>query len=40
MVQVVEELKKSPLIPAGTPIHGMIIDIDTGALKVLVDGYK
>ncbi|NPV92156.1 MAG: carbonic anhydrase [Firmicutes bacterium] len=40
VVKVVEELKQSPLIPAGTPIHGLIVDIDTGALKVLVDGYK
>lgn len=40
VVEVVRELKKSPLIPAGTPIHGLIIDIDTGALKVLVNGYE
>ncbi|MDH7479759.1 MAG: carbonic anhydrase [Syntrophomonadaceae bacterium] len=40
VIRVVGELKKSPLIPAGLPIHGLIIDIDTGEMRVLVDGYQ
>lgn len=35
---VVEKIKSHPLIPE-VPVHGAIIDIVTGELKVLVDGY-
>lgn len=35
---VVEKIKNHPLIP-NVPVHGLIIDIVTGELKVLVDGY-
>ena len=35
---VVEKIKTHPLIPE-VPVHGAIIDIVTGELKVLVDGY-
>ena len=35
---VVEKIKNHPLIP-DVPVHGLIIDIVTGELKVLVDGY-
>ena len=35
---VVEKIKNHPLIPE-VPVHGLIIDIVTGELKVLVDGY-
>lgn len=38
--QVVGKLKESPLLPADIPIHGLLIDIDTGAITVLVNGYK
>jgi carbonic anhydrase len=34
----VEKIKNHPLIP-DVPVHGLIIDIVTGELKVLVDGY-
>jgi len=37
VIQVVEEIKSSPLIPDDVPIHGLIIDIESGELKVLVD---
>ncbi|WP_048187783.1 beta-class carbonic anhydrase [Methanobacterium paludis] len=36
--QTVEQIKNSPFIPEDAPIHGLIIDIESGALKVLVDG--
>ena len=35
---VVEKIKNHPLIP-DVPVHGLIIDIVSGELKVLVDGY-
>ena len=35
---VVEKIKNHPLIP-DVPVHGLIIDIVTGELNVLVDGY-
>ncbi|WP_313999295.1 carbonic anhydrase [uncultured Paenibacillus sp.] len=28
-----------PLLPPGTPVHGMIVDPETGALELVVDGY-
>ena len=38
VIDVVEKIKNHPLIP-DVPVHGLIIDIVTGELKVLVDGY-
>ena len=35
---ICEKIKNHPLIP-DVPVHGLIIDIVTGELKVLVDGY-
>ena len=35
---VVKKIKNHPLIP-DVPVHGLIIDIVTGELKVLIDGY-
>ena len=35
---VCEKIKNHPLIP-DVPVHGLIIDIVTGELNVLVDGY-
>jgi carbonic anhydrase len=37
VINVVEKIKNSPFIPDHIPIHGLIIDIENGALKVLVD---
>jgi len=33
-------IKNHPLLPADVPVHGMIIDPNTGALDLVVDGYK
>jgi len=35
----VDIVRKHPLLPPGTPVHGMIIDPSTGALDWVVDGY-
>ncbi|SFI31724.1 carbonic anhydrase [Paenibacillus sp. UNC496MF] len=32
-------IKNHPLLPPGTPVHGMIIDPTTGKLDLVVDGY-
>jgi len=36
--EVVEKIKESPFIPDDVPIHGLIIDLYDGKLKVLVEG--
>ncbi|MBB6638315.1 beta-class carbonic anhydrase [Cohnella thailandensis] len=36
----VDIVRKHPLLPPGTPVHGMIIDPKTGALEWVVDGYE
>jgi carbonic anhydrase len=36
----VEKIKKSPLIPDDVPIHGLIIDPNDGSLKILINGYS
>lgn len=33
-------IKKHPLLPSDVPVHGMIIDPNTGALEMVVDGYE
>jgi len=38
VIDVCEKIKNHPLIP-DVPIHGLIIDIVTGKLKILVNGY-
>ena len=38
VVEVVEKIKESPFIPEDVPIHGLIIDLYDGKLKVLVEG--
>ncbi|CAM3864665.1 carbonic anhydrase [Cohnella lubricantis] len=35
----VDIVRKHPLLPPGTPVHGMIIDPSTGELEWVVDGY-
>lgn len=32
-------LRNHPLLPPGIPVHGMIVDPETGALELIVDGY-
>jgi carbonic anhydrase len=38
VLNVVEKIKNHPLIPE-VPVHGLIIDIVTGELKVLKEDY-
>ncbi|MHC4924347.1 MAG: hypothetical protein ACYTG4_09770, partial [Planctomycetota bacterium] len=35
----VDALRRSPLLPAGVPVHGLVYDIETGRLEVVIDGY-
>jgi len=32
-------VRHHPLLPADVPVHGLLMDPETGALEVLVDGY-
>jgi len=36
----VEIVRNHPLLPPNTPVHGLIIHPDTGALEVVTDGYE
>lgn len=36
---VVQRIRESPLIPNDVPVHGLIMEPQRGALKLLVDGY-
>lgn len=36
----VEIIRNHPLLPAHTPVHGLIIDPTTGRLDMLVNGYE
>ncbi len=38
VIETVEKIKNHPLITDKVPIHGLIIDIVSGKLDVLVDG--
>lgn len=38
VVEVVEKIKESPFIPEDVPIHGLIIDLYDGKIKVLIEG--
>ena len=38
VLNTVEAIKNHPLITSEVPIHGLILDIVTGELKVLIDG--
>jgi carbonic anhydrase len=40
VVEVVEKIKGSPFIPDDIPVHGLIINLYDGKLKVLVEGTK
>ncbi len=39
VVEGVKKLKDSPFIPENVPIHGLIMDPNTGLVDVLVNGY-
>ncbi|WP_077622817.1 beta-class carbonic anhydrase [Sediminibacillus massiliensis] len=36
----VEQIRNHPLLPAEVPVHGLVIDPDTGKLDLVVDGYE
>jgi carbonic anhydrase len=36
----VKVIKNHPLMPAGIPVHGLVIDPATGKLDLVVDGYN
>ncbi|WP_019154943.1 beta-class carbonic anhydrase [Robertmurraya massiliosenegalensis] len=36
----VEMIKKHPLLAKDIPVHGLVIDPDTGKLDLVIDGYK
>ncbi|MFE4709752.1 MULTISPECIES: carbonic anhydrase [Bacillales] len=40
VIQTVELIKRHPLLPPNVPVHGMIIDPNTGALELLSNGYE
>jgi carbonic anhydrase len=33
-------LRQHPLFPPDVPVHGLVIDPETGKLDLVVDGYK
>lgn len=39
LLDVVEKIYNNPLIPKDVPIHGLLIDPNTGKLNVVVNGY-
>lgn len=36
----VDVIKNHPLMPAGVPVHGLVIDPTTGGLDIVVEGYE
>ncbi len=40
VVQVVARIRANPLIPWEIPVHGLIFDPHSGAILVVVDGYR
>ncbi|MFC4597976.1 beta-class carbonic anhydrase [Cohnella hongkongensis] len=40
VVNSVDIVRNHPLLPPGTPVHGLIIHPDTGELEVVTDGYQ
>lgn len=40
VLEVIKKIKNNPFIPNDIPIHGLLIDPNTGKLDLLVDGYK
>ncbi|HEX8911299.1 MAG TPA: carbonic anhydrase, partial [Humisphaera sp.] len=37
--QSVDIVREHPLLPKGLPVHGLIMDPETGKLELLIDGY-
>jgi carbonic anhydrase len=40
VMKAVEHIRNSPLISPAMPIHGLLVDIQTGRLELLVNGYQ
>lgn len=40
IIQTVSIVRKHPLLPADIPVHGMLIDSETGELELVIDGYE
>jgi len=40
VIKAVEFVRQSPIIGAAIPVHGLIVDIQSGALEWLVNGYQ
>lgn len=40
VLKAVENVRSSPLIGARIPVHGALIDVETGKLELLVNGYQ
>jgi carbonic anhydrase len=40
VIKAVETVRRSPLIGPKIPVHGLLVDIGTGKLEWLVDGYQ
>ncbi|KIL34905.1 carbonic anhydrase [Cohnella kolymensis] len=36
----VDIVRNHPLLPAGTPVHGLIIHPETGELEMIIDGFE
>jgi carbonic anhydrase len=40
VIKAVETVRQSPLIGAKVPVHGLLVDIETGSVEWLVNGYQ
>lgn len=40
VIQSVQRIKRHPLMPPTIPVHGLVIDPETGKLDVVVNGYE
>ena len=40
VISGVSHIRRSPLISPGIPVHGLLVDIDSGRLEWLVNGYE
>ena len=40
VVTVVDKIRNNPLIPKDVPVHGLMFNPNTGAIDVVIDGYK
>jgi carbonic anhydrase len=38
--ETVAQIRSNPLIPKDVPVHGLIMEPSTGAIEIIIDGYK